>query len=436
MPLGLAPPPTADGAPSSGGTVPARQADIRTSIRPTVAEIDLGALRANARRLRHEVGAGVALYGVVKADAYGHGAVAVGRALAPLCDALAVSLAEEGLELRQAGITSPVLVLGAYYGREHSEILEANLTPVVSDPADLERFAEAPTRRRKSDPASDHQQLPVHLKIDSGMSRLGVKGGTLEDALRVLSTRPRLRLEGLCTHFACADAPDPAATHEQLRRFAEARHLVHRAGFVPRVVHAANTAATLRFPEARFGAVRPGLALYGATPSPLVPAEGLEPVLRLRTRVMGLHEVEAGTGVSYGHRFVAQRRSRIAVLPVGYADGYPRHVQSAEVLIRGQRAPVAGVVCMDMMMVDVTDVPGAGVGDEVTLIGRDAEEQIGVDDVASWAGTLNYEIVCGISKRVPRIYREGAPLAVEAHVAGALAGGPEAPSSPPEPGRG
>ena len=389
-----------------------RQADLRTSIRPTVAEIDVAALRANARHLRRVVGPGVKLFGVVKADAYGHGAVVVARALEPFCDVLAVSLAEEGLELRQAGITAPVLVLGAYYGTEHSDIIEAGLTPVVYDPADLEKFAAAPSRRRFSG-RKDLGPIDVHLKVDTGMSRLGVAGASLSEALRILGQRARLRLQGLCTHFACADVQDETTTLEQVRRFNEVRAQVAAAGFVPEVVHAANTAGTLRFPSAHYQAVRPGLALYGAVPSAAVSSAGLSSVLSLRTRVMTLHEIPKGAGVSYGHRFVAVRPSRIAVLPLGYADGYPRHVSGAQVLVRGQRAPVAGVVCMDMMMVDVTDVPGVCVGDPVILIGRDSSQTLTLDDVAHWAGTLNYEITCGLSKRVPRLYRDGDQLRTE-----------------------
>jgi alanine racemase len=173
---------------------------------------------------------------------------------------------------------------------------------------------------------------------------------------------------------------------------------------VPDVVHAANSAAAVRFPEARYRAIRPGLALYGAMPSAVVARPELEPVLALRTKIMALHEVAAGQGVSYGGLWRPVRKARVATLPIGYADGYPRHIRGAEVLIRGRRAPVVGAVCMDMMMVDVSRVPGASVGDSVTLIGRDQREAIAVDQVARWADTASYEILCGISKRVPRIY--------------------------------
>ena len=388
--------------------------DIRTSIRPSVAEVDMAALRRNLERVRATVGAGVAVFGVVKADAYGHGAVAVSQAIGPLCDALAVSLVEEGLELRAAGLTCPIIVLSAYYGGRHSEVLEAGLTPVVYDAADIERFGLAPARRAprgvRSAPGASLVGAPsevhtdVHVKIETGMNRLGVRAVDLPRVLAAAVAFPHLRIQGLCTHFSSADVADEGATREQLRRFAEVLAAAANAGVTPTIVHAANSAAALRFPAARFGAVRPGLALYGAMPSEVVARPDLEPVLSLRTKVMALHEVQTGEGVSYGEKWRAPRPSRVATLPLGYADGYPRHVRGAEAIIRGRRVSVAGAVCMDMMMVDVTDVPGAQVGDRVTLIGRDGDEAITADDLGRWAGTVNYEILCGISKRVPRVY--------------------------------
>jgi alanine racemase len=387
--------------------------DIRTSIRPSVAEVDLAALRRNVARVRSTVGPGVGVFGVVKADAYGHGAVAVGRALAPLCDALAVSLVEEGLELRAAGLTGPIIVLGAYYGGRHSEVLEAGLVPVVYDLADLEHFGRAPARRtprggrkRRAGAASEDVEVDVHVKVETGMNRLGVSPAELPRLLARAASFPRLGIAGLCTHFSSADVADEAATREQLRRFDEALAVAAGNGVKPRVVHAANSAATVRFSEARFGAVRPGIALYGAMPSPLVARPDLEAVMSLRTKVMAVHELAPGESVSYGGMWRAQRPSRVATLPLGYADGYPRHVHGAEALVRGRRVSVAGAVCMDMMMVDVTDVPGVGVGDVVTLLGRDGAEGISADDLGRWAGTVSYEILCGISKRVPRVYHD------------------------------
>jgi alanine racemase len=369
---------------------------MRTSIRPTLAEIDLGAVQRNARRVRAVVGADAAIWGVVKADAYGHGAVAVGRALEPLCNALAVSLVEEGMELRAAGVRAPIVVLGAYYDKHHAVALAHRLVPVVYDLGDLERFAAAAARRgRRAD---------VHVKLDTGMSRLGLPTVELPRLLARLGELPSVRLAGLCTHLASADLPDPEPTREALARFEACLALARAQGVTGLVNHAANSAAAVRFPEARFDAVRPGLALYGAMPSSHVALSGLEAALRLTTRIMAVRDVAAGTTVSYGGLWRAPRPSRIATLPIGYADGYPRHVQGASVLVHGRRAPIVGAVCMDMFMIDVTDVPAAAVGDRVTLIGRDQEggDAITVDEVARWAGTINYEILCAISKRVPR----------------------------------
>jgi alanine racemase len=380
--------------------VPFAGVDIRTSIRPTVAEIDLGAVQRNLLRLRQMVGSAVGIYGVVKADAYGHGAVPVARALEPLCNALAVSLVEEGLELRAAGIRAPILVLGAYYNRHQDDVLAERLTPVVYDRGDLDRFGAAAARRgRRAD---------VHIKIDTGMSRLGIAVGELPGTLARFGELPALRLAGLCTHFASADLPGPETTVEALDRFAACVRQAGAAGFQDLVNHAANSAAAVRFSEARLDAVRPGLALYGAMPSETVPLPGLEAALALRTRVMAVHHLPAGTAVSYGGLWRAPRPSRVATLPIGYADGYPRHVRDASVLLGGRRIPIVGAVCMDMLMVDVTDLPETALGGPVTLIGRDGAEAITVDDVARWAGTVSYEILCGISKRVPRVLLDAA----------------------------
>jgi alanine racemase len=428
-----APPEPAGSEPAASGPA-VRAVDIRTSIRPTVAQVDLGAMRRNVGRLRAILGPGVAIYGVVKADAYGHGAVAVSRQLEPLCDGLAVSLVEEGLELRGAGIRCPVLVLGAFYDRYHSDVLEEGLTPVVYDPADLDRFAAAPVRRRPRGPAGGRTPVslsgpPVelHLKVDTGMNRLGVSPDALPRVLERAASLPRLRVTGLCTHFASADVEDETQTREQLLRFERCRAEAAARGVAPGVVHAANSAAALRFPEARFSAVRPGVALYGSMPSPTVACPELEPVLTLRTRILALSDVTAGAAVSYGGRWRASRPSRIATVPIGYADGYPRHVEGAEVLVRGRRAPLAGAVCMDMFMVDVTDVPGVEIGDEVTLIGRDGGDRITIEEIAARAGTVNYEILCGLSKRVPRVYVDSAGVAPGTSPAFAAGRRPEAP---------
>jgi alanine racemase len=397
---GLASQPKVGGAAVGGIRVSFAEVDIRTSIRPTVAEIDLGAVQRNLARVRQVVGPAVRVFGVVKADAYGHGAVPVARALEPLCNALAVSLVEEGLELRAAGIRAPIVVLGAYYNRHQDEVLAERLTPVVYDRGELEKFAAAATRRgRRAD---------VHVKIDTGMSRLGIAPADLEPMLARLGALPSLRLAGICTHFASADLADPGTTLAALAELGKGLDRAAQLGFRDLVNHAANSAAAVRFPSARLDAVRPGLALYGAMPSEIVALPDLEGALALRTRVMAVRDVGVGTAVSYGGIWRAARPSRVATLPVGYADGYPRHVQGAEVLLAGQRVPIVGAVCMDMLMIDVTDLPASALDGPVTLIGRDGAEEITVDHLARWAGTVSYEILCGISKRVPRVLRDAA----------------------------
>jgi len=375
-----------------------------------VAEVDLAALRRNAARIRAMVGSGVAVYGVVKADAYGHGAVPVAAVLEPLVDGMAVSLVEEGMELRDAGIGKPILVLGAYFGHYHSEVLEEGLTPVIYDAGDFERFGRAPVRRRPRGGTTgrmrgDTARSPVHVKIDTGMNRLGLDVGAIPKLAAAAGRYPQLALDGLCTHLASADLASPEATLAQLARFQEAIATARAHAVSPRVIHAANSAGMARFPEARYSAVRPGLALYGLMPSELVARAELEPVLSVRTRIMALHRVPVGGQVSYGGRWRAARASAIATLPMGYADGYPRHSEGAQVLVRGQRARIVGAVCMDMMMIDVTDIAGAAVGDDAVLIGCSGQECIRADDVARWSSTITYEILCGISKRVPRLYR-------------------------------
>ncbi len=364
-----------------------------------MAEIDLGALQRNARRIAERV-APAKLLAVVKADAYGHGAMACARALAPHVWGFAVSLVEEGVELRRGGIETPIVVLGGVYGRSHQDVVAFRLTPVVWERAEIERFARAADELAWG-------RVEVHVKIDTGMSRLGVRLERLADLLDGLRGQPAVTVGGLCTHLAEADAEDEAPTLAQLGAFDEARAMVEAAGFCDCVTHLANSAGALRFPTARRDLVRPGLALWGQVPSPGVvpaPTEPLEPVMRLSTKIVALRAVPAGTGVSYGARFRADRPSWIATIPIGYADGYTRRMSGrAEVLVAGQRCKVVGAITMDMAMVDVTDVP-AHPGDEVVLLGRQGEGAIRVEELAAWADTIPWETYCGFSKRVPRVY--------------------------------
>ena len=311
------------------------EVDIRTSIRPTVAEIDLAAIADNLDLLRQTVGGDVAIWGVVKADAYGHGAVAVARALEPLSNALAVSLVEEGLELRAAGIRSPIVVLGAFYNQHQDDVLHEGLTPVIYDTGDLDRFATSAARLGR--------RVAVHLKVDTGMSRLGFSVGALPSVLDHARALPSIEIAGLATHFASADGADPQVTIESLGRFPRLRRARARAR--PRNAHAA------RGEQRRGGSIPPGPArcrpsragaLRGAAVGTRSALPGMRPALSLGTRIMALHDITPSTPVSYGGLWRASRPSRIATLPIGYADGYPRHVQGAMALIRGRRAPVVG----------------------------------------------------------------------------------------------
>jgi alanine racemase len=362
-----------------------------------VAEIDLAALKANAALIAARV-APAGVMAVVKADAYGHGAMACARALAPHVWGFAVSLVEEGVELRRGGLEGPIVVLGGVYGRSHQDVVAYGLTPVVWEVEQIERFA------RAADELSAGR-VGIHLKIDTGMARLGARPEVLPSLLEAARRVAGVEVTGLATHLAEADEADEAATRAQLSAFDEARAQVAAAGFAPKLVHAANTAGSLRFPGARHDVVRPGLALYGGLPSANVALPGLKPVMRLTTRIVALRDLPAGAKVSYGGRWRADRSSKIATIPIGYADGYTRRMSGrAEVLVAGRRCKVAGAITMDMAMVDVTDVP-ARLGDEVTLIGSQGGATLGVDELAAWSDTVSYEIYCGISKRVPRVYR-------------------------------
>jgi alanine racemase len=378
-------------------------------IRPTEAVVDLAAVVHNYR-LASEIGGRPGI-GVVKADAYGHGAVHVARALVEAgCPILAVALVEEGLELREAGVAAPVLVLGAAYGDDYELLVRQRLIPVVFTAEHVRRLAAA--ARAAGTRAS------AHLKVDTGMGRIGVVPSDVPELIEAFHAAPEVRLEGICTHFASADLEPRASTERQVVLFNEIAATMARAGFTLEH-HLANSAGTIEYPNARQDLTRPGIMLYGYLPfapgsqaSAAVAgvAARLRQPLTWRTAITHVKSVPAGTRISYGGRWVAERPSRIATLPVGYADGYRRHFSGrpdygrADVLVRGRRAPIAGTVCMDMMMADVTDIPGAAIGDEVVLLGEQGGARIDADELAAKAGTISYEILCGIGKRVPRRY--------------------------------
>jgi alanine racemase len=374
-------------------------------VRPTRATIDLGALCDNAALVRLAAG-NTALCAAVKGDAYGHGAVPVARALegSGLCAALAVSLVEEGVELRQAGLGLPILVMGPALAGGHAEMVARDLTAVVSDRADLDELAAI--GRARGRPVS------IHIKIDSGMGRLGIAAADVARVVADTLTGGGVVIDGICTHFASADLPELAAAtlsvDAQLAVFDAALADARAAGARPRVVHAANSPALLRFPAARFDMVRAGIALYGNGPVRPPPELGtLRQVMQLESEVAQVRAVPAGQAVGYGELWRAERPSRLAVVPVGYADGYPRRLTgSADALVHGMRCPVVGAISMDMTLVDVTCLEDdARVGDAVVLLGSQGDQSISTAEFAERAGLLEYEVTCGISRRVPRTYR-------------------------------
>jgi len=336
---------------------------------------------------------------VVKANAYGHGAVETTKALIRHgVSRIAVVSIEEGIALRQAGINAPIVVLGPLFQEQIADLFAHQLTPVVSDASVLPALAQAA--------ASLPTPYPIHLKVETGMGRLGL---TQDELARVVGSRrfpTSLQLEGLMTHLADTDGPAKDATQQQIVEFNEAIKTVTAAGFRVPLIHAANSGGAVRYPDAHFSLIRPGIMLYGYHTLPCsVAVPDLKPVLSLRTCIAQLRIIQPGHTVSYNRTFTATRSTRIATLPIGYADGLSRRLSNrGQVLIRGQRAPIAGLVCMDMVMVDVTHIAEAAVGDEAVLIGRQGQEQITADDIAEWTGTIPYEVLCAIGSRVPRLY--------------------------------
>jgi alanine racemase len=378
-----------------------RQGDRREpfAVRPTYAHIDHGALAHNLRRVQSHVGSRGRVLAVVKADGYGHQAVEAARTFVDAgAWGLAVSLVEEGIELRQAGIHAPVLVLGGVLPGSGDVFVHRALTPIVWERAHLAALAGA-VRRAGAPP------LPVHLKIDTGMSRLGVLPADLPALLDWFEGDDGkcLRIEGVMTHLPLADDPDETFSEGQIEDFRASLQVMAARGLYPSIRHVCNSAGLVRIPQAHFDMVRPGIALYGAASSREVALDGLIPSMSVHSRIMGIRELPAGTAVSYGHRDRLTRDSRLGIVPMGYGDGYMRNMSGkAEVLVRGHRCRVVGNITMDVSMIDVTDLPDARPGEQVTLIGKQGRDRIEAFDLADWAGVLPYEITCGISKRMPR----------------------------------
>jgi alanine racemase len=375
-----------------------------TVLRDTRAVVDLGNIAAAIAGIRERVSDGTDVMAVVKADGYGHGAVKVAKtALASGAASLGVAYPQEGAELREAGIDAPILILGLLPLEEERAIemaVEYRLTPTVCS-------TEVPRILDSLSPADC--PTPIHIKVDTGMGRLGVLPEDLFDYIRFLKTLKHITIEGIFTHFPSSDEANTAFTEKQIERFmALLSELSVRGIDIPKR-HAANSGGVLAFPSSHLTMVRPGIMIYGLYPSKEVRRSiELSPAMSLLTRIRYLKRVGPGTPISYGRTHVTKSEALVATLPVGYADGYSRLLSNrGAILVRGNRAPIIGRVCMDMTMADVTHVPGVSIGDEVVLFGRDKDEEISIDEVAELIGTINYEVTCMVSKRVPRVYING-----------------------------
>lgn len=374
--------------------------------RPTVVEIDLAALRHNFSLIKQKAPQGCGILAVVKADAYGHGFQYVCEELEKLgVDAFAVAFLAEGVQLRMSGVNRPVLILGGVYPGEEKRCIGLNISTTIFSLEQAEALDQA-TLNIKC-----YRKAKVHLEIDTGMGRLGVPYDQAPAFLAKLRKFKNLELEGIFSHFASADELDEegrAFTQLQAERLSGVVTEARQLGFTPRYVHVANSAGILALDLPFCNLIRPGIILYGGLPSgDFAGKVESKPVMRLKSRVAMLKWVEPGASISYGRRYIASKRSLIASVPVGYADGYSRSLTNkGEVLIRGQRARVAGTVCMDWIMLDVTGIEGITVGDEVTLLGPDPKgDAITAEELAEKAGTIPYEIFCGIStRRVRRVY--------------------------------
>ncbi|NEP15289.1 MAG: alanine racemase [Leptolyngbya sp. SIO4C1] len=368
-------------------------------------EIDLAAIRHNVRQFKAGLAPQTALMAVVKADAYGHGATRVAQtALAAGASWLGVATVPEGIELRQAGIEAPILIMGAvYHPAEIRAVAAWQLQPTIVSPKQALIFAETLSAE------SESAVLPVHLKLDTGMSRLGYDWRQAVEFASFVAQLPALRVVSLYSHLATADSPDLTCLRAQQRRFEQAIASLRQAQLLPPKLHFANTAATLADPQLHYDMVRVGLGLYGLSPAPhLSGILNLRPALAVKARITHLKALAAGAGVSYGHTFIAPTDMRIAVVGIGYADGVPRRLSNQlRALIQQRSVAQIGAITMDQLMLDVSDLPALQVGDVVTLLGHSGAQQVTADDWAAQLGTISWEILCGFKHRLPRILVDG-----------------------------
>lgn len=370
-----------------------------TSYHRVCALVDLNTIRNNVFQIINNIPNGTKIMPVVKADGYGHGAIEVARCLLDISFGFCVATIEEALELRNAGIKKPVLILGTLSANSFEEaVLNDISVNIYTEEMAKELSRVCETHKKKAS---------VHISVDTGMNRIGLpfneKG--IDEALKIASYK-NLSLDGIFSHFATADMKDKTVAILQSKRFTEFFSRLKEKGVNPQYIHICNSAAICDFENCALSLVRPGIIIYGYSPSGEVSKNlGIKPAMELKTRVSHIKQVEAGEGISYGHTYVTKEKRTIATIPVGYADGYPRLLSNkGRVIINGFYAQIVGRVCMDQFMVDITDIPNVSVEDEVILIGTQGDKSVTADEIAELCGTISYEILCGISRRVPRIY--------------------------------
>jgi len=362
------------------------------------AEIYLDRLANNFKFIKKTVGK-KKIMAAIKADAYGHGAIEVAKTLQELgVDMFGVASIEEGIELRLSGIRTKIVILSPVMDEQVEECIEYNLIPTISELAFFERLNKKLMHYRKP--------LLVHIEVDTGMTRTGFPYDKTIDALKRILSSPYIKIEGIFSHFPLADS-DGAFSREQIKKFSYLIAQLDSMKIRPKFVHLANSSGIFRYPQSHFNLVRPGISLYGLRSSPEVFYNNhFKPVMSLKSRIVNIHTVPRGTPISYGHTYHTNRESRIATLSVGYGDGYPRMLSNnADVLCYGKRAKIVGTICMDLMMIDVTDIPQAKLGDVVTLIGEDGKEEIRAEELAQKCNTIVYEITSGIGPRVARVFK-------------------------------
>lgn len=365
------------------------------------ANVDLNAIHHNIQVMRSQIKKDTKLMAIIKADAYGHGATVIAKALNDKgIDAYGVAIIEEAIELRNAGIDKPILILGYTPKEQYGLVVSYDVTQTVFQYDMAEALSLEAMRQGKN--------VKVHIKLDTGMSRIGFSD-TLEsiDEIKRISLLKGIEIEGLFSHFAKADETDQLPTKLQIRRYLDFVALLEKEDIYIPIKHISNSAGIIEFPEANFDMVRCGITTYGIYPSEWVNRKDviLEPAMELKTHVIYIKELEAGVGISYGATYTTEKKTKIATIPVGYADGYSRNLSNnGKVIIHGQYAPIIGRICMDQFMVDISHIKDVKQGDTVTLLGRDQDAYISVEELALWSHSFPYELVCTIGKRIPRVY--------------------------------